>query len=260
MSTEGFEFAWQKTLEQIERDRSKPQPTAELKPLMLALYEQACQRPPNENKLDKAIQAYEEVVRKWPDGAYASTASRRLEDLNREETKAFYDKFAAFDPQPAPSGGPSVPGSPPSFDSESLPSEASFPDLLGSQGPDDSESEPAAPEDSSATMQPEETVPAEPGEETPAAEPGPSEEASASCLGLASSPSTRTFRLTTWWSGRTTPQTGKQWALLCFCSRRSKGRRNYAENDQPNILKGAGRMYHSCRSLYDNRFRINNIC
>ena len=52
--------------------------------------------------VDRAREAYKEVVDKWPGGVYADLAARRLEDLNQNpksddwtvSANAFYDKFA----------------------------------------------------------------------------------------------------------------------------------------------------------------------
>ncbi len=71
--------------------------------------------------LGPAEQLYGEVAAKWPNGAYAAAASQRLEDLKRPATKSLYDRFAHFDPKPAFS---SEPGQRPSFDLNSLPSDA----------------------------------------------------------------------------------------------------------------------------------------
>ncbi len=71
--------------------------------------------------LDEALARYREVVENWPDGAFAVAAQRRIEDLQRPETKAMYDRFAKFDPAPAFSDEPGVPGQRPPFDLDSLP-------------------------------------------------------------------------------------------------------------------------------------------
>lgn len=71
--------------------------------------------------LDEAVARYREVVENWPDGAFAVAAQRRLEDLQRVETKALYDRFAKFDPKPAFGDEPGVPGQKPPFELDSLP-------------------------------------------------------------------------------------------------------------------------------------------
>ncbi len=74
--------------------------------------------------LSKAITGYQDVGRHWPKGAYAAAAQRRLEDLKKPKTKAFYDKFAKYDPKPAFSDEPGTPGKQPAFDLDSLPKDA----------------------------------------------------------------------------------------------------------------------------------------
>ena len=80
-------------------------------------YEATCGTRQSQGELQKAIKNYEELVKNWPDGAYAPLAKNRLDQLKSPAAKRFYDKFAQFDPQPsftAPAGvGPS-------FDSKSL--------------------------------------------------------------------------------------------------------------------------------------------
>lgn len=51
--------------------------------------------------LDAARRSYGEVVKNWPQGAYAAMAQQRLDDLGRADTKRMYDAFAKFDPKPA---------------------------------------------------------------------------------------------------------------------------------------------------------------
>lgn len=50
--------------------------------------------------LDRARKTYEEVVSRWPQGLFASAASRRLEDLDRPPTRKFYDWFKRQTPTP----------------------------------------------------------------------------------------------------------------------------------------------------------------
>jgi len=71
-------------------------------------------------KLDDAMKSYEGVVKNWPDTTYARLAERRLEDLKRPATKAFYDRFAKFDPRPAYSTDPGIPGQRLPFNESSL--------------------------------------------------------------------------------------------------------------------------------------------
>ena len=81
----------------------------------------------NQEELDKAMGLYQEVSTKWPDGAFAIAAARRLDDLKRPATKRLYDRFAKFDPKPAYSGESGLPGQKPSFDLNSLPSDGPSP-------------------------------------------------------------------------------------------------------------------------------------
>jgi len=70
--------------------------------------------------LDKAIARYKEVIEKWPNGTYTSLAAQRLKDLNNQATRAFYDKFAKYDPQRALPSQPAIPGEPPPFSLDGL--------------------------------------------------------------------------------------------------------------------------------------------
>jgi len=74
----------------------------------------------SQGNLQKAMEHYEEVRTDWPDGAYAEAAAARLEDLKRSDTRLLYDRFAKFDPKPAPLLGPDIPGKGPSFDPNTL--------------------------------------------------------------------------------------------------------------------------------------------
>jgi len=74
----------------------------------------------SQGNLQKALEHYEEVRTEWPDGAYAEAAAARLEDLKRPDTRLLYDRFAKFDPKPAPLLGPDIPGKGPSFDPNTL--------------------------------------------------------------------------------------------------------------------------------------------
>ncbi len=74
--------------------------------------------------LKEATDNYQKVTADWPQGAYTATAQRRLEDLKDPKTKAFYDKSAKYDPKPAFTDEPGMPGERPAFDLDSLPSDA----------------------------------------------------------------------------------------------------------------------------------------
>ncbi len=71
-------------------------------------------------ELDEAKELYEKVAKNWPDGPFAEIAANRLEKLEQPGTLAFYDRFAKFDPQPAFSDLPGIPGAGPLFDDTSL--------------------------------------------------------------------------------------------------------------------------------------------
>ena len=75
------------------------------------------------NELDEAKKAYEEVLAGWPNGAYAAAARNRLSDLKRQSISDMYDRFAKFDPKPAFSEEPGIPGKGPEFDPNSIPKE-----------------------------------------------------------------------------------------------------------------------------------------
>jgi tetratricopeptide (TPR) repeat protein len=79
----------------------------------------------SQGKLETAMKLYTEVTTKWPNTGYSSMASRRVEDLKRNSTKAIYDKFAQFDPKPAFNQTPGQqPGEKPVFDLDNLPKES----------------------------------------------------------------------------------------------------------------------------------------
>ncbi len=102
-------------------------------------YEALCGTRQSEGEMNKAVQAYEEVVKNWPKETYAGAASQRLADLKEAKTKEFYDKFAQYDPQPAFT--PASPGQP-LFDSKSLPEGGAVPDfskLMNEGGKSDKE-------------------------------------------------------------------------------------------------------------------------
>ncbi len=55
----------------------------------------------SQQALDDAIEQYEEIVTKWPEGAYAKAAQARLNALSQPSTKEFYDALAVWEPRPA---------------------------------------------------------------------------------------------------------------------------------------------------------------
>jgi hypothetical protein len=74
-----------------------------------------------EGEIPKAIADYEQVVKDWPTGSYTPLAAEQLKRLQSQDTKVFYDKFAAYTPKRPVSkesepGGKQLP-----FDPSSLP-------------------------------------------------------------------------------------------------------------------------------------------
>lgn len=68
-------------------------------------------------ELDQAVPQYEDVVKRWPNGALAQVAGERIEDLKQLSTREFYDKFAKAERKSAAkSAGKDLP-----FDYSSLP-------------------------------------------------------------------------------------------------------------------------------------------
>ncbi len=79
-----------------------------------------------EGEIPKAIADYEQVVETWPTGSYAPMAGEQLKRLTHksQDTKVFYDKFAAYTPKRPVSkesepGGKQLP-----FDPSSLPDDS----------------------------------------------------------------------------------------------------------------------------------------
>lgn len=129
----------------------------------------------SQGELDKAMESYEAVVAKWPNGAYAEMAARRLEDLRREETKSLYDKFAQFEPKPALPDVPGLPGERPSFDLDSLPEDGSLPGLPDSLMPGGADEPATTTEDDSPPADDGTTSPADSDAPGPADAPSPAE-------------------------------------------------------------------------------------
>jgi hypothetical protein len=60
--------------------------------------------------LDAAIETYEKVIKRWPEGAYAGMAKQRLEDLKQRETKLMYDDLRNYpETGPTRSSGSEMP-------------------------------------------------------------------------------------------------------------------------------------------------------
>jgi tetratricopeptide (TPR) repeat protein len=53
------------------------------------------------DQLSKAHEAYDRLLKDYPSGAYAERARRRIEELDRDSTKEWYDWFAKTEPTPA---------------------------------------------------------------------------------------------------------------------------------------------------------------
>lgn len=74
----------------------------------------------SQNELDKAREQYAALESKWPGGAFSAQAQRRLTDLDKASTKAFYDWFAKQEPKRKPPAKTSFPGAGPDFDINKL--------------------------------------------------------------------------------------------------------------------------------------------
>jgi len=83
----------------------------------------------SQGELGLAVEQYEKVVQQWPNGTYATNARRRAEDLKRQETKEFYDEFAAHDFSPAASAEATKGGSKLPFETTPLPEGTTPPDF-----------------------------------------------------------------------------------------------------------------------------------
>jgi predicted negative regulator of RcsB-dependent stress response len=73
------------------------------------------------DELDSARQRYNELLERWPEGAFSSMAKQRLTDLDRKTTKEFYDWFAKQSPKAKTPPGPGIPGERPNFDLDKIP-------------------------------------------------------------------------------------------------------------------------------------------
>ncbi|HEV7225131.1 MAG TPA: hypothetical protein VGN42_20665 [Pirellulales bacterium] len=74
----------------------------------------------SQNELEKAREQYAAVESKWPGGPFSMEAQRRLTDLDRASTKAFYDWFANQEPKRKPPAKKGLPGAMPDFDLDKL--------------------------------------------------------------------------------------------------------------------------------------------
>ncbi len=89
-----------------------------------------------EGKLDAARQFYSDIVRQWPDGAFATEAKRRLADFEERDTKLMFADLHKYEPKgefaEEPGGlGPPPTNSPPAFETPKEPPVDSGPIDLG---------------------------------------------------------------------------------------------------------------------------------
>jgi tetratricopeptide (TPR) repeat protein len=73
----------------------------------------------SDNAMEKAIGSYEQLLKDWPKGTFASVAKERLESLKTPAAKSFYDRFARYDPLPTFST-PATGSGKPAFDPSTL--------------------------------------------------------------------------------------------------------------------------------------------
>lgn len=66
-------------------------------------------------ELKDAAEDYKTVIQRWPTSPYSAMANKRVEDLEQQQTKEFYDWFAKYQPPKAPAAGER-----PIFDHDSL--------------------------------------------------------------------------------------------------------------------------------------------
>lgn len=106
----------QKALEhyrEVERSATDPELRARARFGMARTYEALAGTRAGQGNLRLAISLYQEVIRDFPNSPYASFAEDRLSEVQREEIKAFYDRFAQYDPrpelQPEPAASPLPP-------------------------------------------------------------------------------------------------------------------------------------------------------
>jgi tetratricopeptide (TPR) repeat protein len=136
----------QKALEhyrEAERLASDPELRARARFGMARTYEAMAGTRAGQGNLRTAISLYQELIRDFPQSPYASFAEERLAEVQREEIKAFYDRFAQYDPRPElqpepaasplPSIGEAIPPEPsPRPETASLPTEPGSPQPSGS--------------------------------------------------------------------------------------------------------------------------------
>jgi hypothetical protein len=152
----------QKALEhyrEVERSATDPELRARARFGMARTYEAMAGTRAGQGNLRLAISLYQEVIRDFPNSPYASFAQDRLSEVQREEIKAFYDRFAQYDPRPELQ--PEPPTSPLPSIGEVIPPEPSPPAQTDTQ----SSQETSRPESASTQENPSGpilSIPAEP--------------------------------------------------------------------------------------------------
>ena len=117
--------------------------------------------------LAKAREDYRSIAKKWPDSPFAAAAEARAKDLDRLDTKNFYDWFAKYEPPRPMANEPGIPGARPEFMNDPLEGGGlKLPSLL-----DDKSSPPNPSTDPASAPASEQAKPAEPSVPTPK-EPG----------------------------------------------------------------------------------------
>lgn len=129
-----------------------------------------------EGEIPNAIADYEQLVEKWPAGSYSSLAAEQVKRLKSQDTKLFYDKFAAYIPK-RPVSKESEPGDQKlPFDTSSLPDDSpsefskllNLNDLKVKGAKSEQKTEPAKPEEKKAESPKAESPKAEPPKSVPA--------------------------------------------------------------------------------------------
>ena len=156
------------------RDRSGDQEILERSTIGLGRVHEAL------SQLTEARKEYEQLLSRWPKSIYATEARQRVDDIDKQSTKEFYDWFASQNVKAlgGGSGGPGIPGLKPSGLPESEPAEPPFTSPISppankpADKPAAVEAAPdkAAPAETAPTKPVEKTEPAKPAAETKAAE------------------------------------------------------------------------------------------
>lgn len=87
-----------------------------------------------DNHVSKAQKEYQQLLDRWPNGAYTLAAKERLDDLSHKSTKEFYDWFATNEPKSSNFGEP---GSRPAFNLDDSKDDFKL-DSLNTPGTDES--------------------------------------------------------------------------------------------------------------------------